>query len=89
MSRDNLESKQKIVVYNCSTKNERYDLVITTHIQTIGYNRTRRQTRKKNNQTKTKANYEKTISNTTKRSVRMRNKHNTGTSRFKRINKKT
>ena len=88
MSRDNLDSKPKTVVYNCLTKNERYDLVTTTHIQTIGYIRTRRQTRKKNNQNKTKANYQKTIFKTTKRSLRIRNKHNTGTSRFKRINKK-
>ena len=47
MSRDNLGSKQNIVLHNCLNKNERYDLVITQHRQTIGYIRSKRQTRKK------------------------------------------
>ena len=51
MSRDNLDSKQKIVVYNCLTKIESNH---KTHIQTIGYIRTRRQTRKKTIKTKQK-----------------------------------
>ena len=37
MSRVNLGSKQPIVLHNCLIKNERYDLVITPHKQTIGY----------------------------------------------------
>ena len=37
MSKDNLGSKQTIILHNCLIKNERYDLVITSHKQTIGY----------------------------------------------------
>ena len=44
MSRDNLGSKQKIVLHKCLIKNERYDLVITPHRQTIGKIRSKRQT---------------------------------------------
>ena len=54
MSRDNLDIKQTTVVHNCSIKNERYDLVIMPHRQTIGYIRSKRQTRKKTIITKTK-----------------------------------
>ena len=44
MSRDNLGSKQTIVLHKCLIKNERYDLVITPHRQTLGYFRSERQT---------------------------------------------
>ena len=66
MSRDNLGSKQKIVLHKCLIKNERYDLVITPHRQTIGKIRSKRQTQKKDNhiKTKKKTNYKKTIFNT-------------------------
>ena len=47
MSRDNLGSKQTIILHNCLIRNERYDLVITPHKQTIGYIRSKRQTREK------------------------------------------
>ena len=47
MSLDNLENKQTIVLHNCEINNEKYDLVITPHKQTIGYIRTKRQTIKR------------------------------------------
>ena len=56
MSRDNLGSKQTIVLHKYLIKNERYDLVITPHRQTIGKIRSKRQTQKKDNHIKTKKN---------------------------------
>ena len=47
MSRDNLGSKQTIIIHNCFFNDERYDLVITPHRQPIGYIRTKRQTLRK------------------------------------------
>ena len=47
MSRDNLGIKQTIILHNCIINDERYDLVITPHRQTIGYIRTKRQTLRK------------------------------------------
>ena len=47
MSRDNLGSKQTIIIHNCLDNDGRYDLVITPHIQSIGYIRTKRQTLRK------------------------------------------
>ena len=47
MSRDNVGNKQTIILHNCIINDERYDLVITPHRQTIGYIRTRRQTLRK------------------------------------------
>ena len=44
MSGDNLEKKPTILLHNCIINDERYDLVITPHRQTIGYIRTKRQT---------------------------------------------
>ena len=44
MSLDNLENKQTIILLNCEINNEKYDLVITPHTQSIGYIRTKRQT---------------------------------------------
>ena len=47
MSLNNLGNKQTIVLHNCKINNETYDLVITSHKQTIGYIRTKRQTIKR------------------------------------------
>ena len=45
MSLDNLGNKQTFVLHNCEIINaKKNDLVITPHKQTIGYNRTKRQT---------------------------------------------
>ena len=44
MSRDNLGDKQTIILHNCLINDEKYDLVITPHRQTIGYIKTIRQT---------------------------------------------
>ena len=44
MLRDNLGNKQTIKIHNCSINNEKYDLVITPHRQSVGYIRTQRQT---------------------------------------------
>ena len=37
MSLDNLGNEQTIVLHNCEINNEKYDLIITPHKQTIGY----------------------------------------------------
>ena len=47
MSLNNLRIKQTIVLHNCEINNGTNDLVITPHKQTIGYNRTKRQTIKR------------------------------------------
>ena len=47
MSRDNLGNKQTIIIHNRLINDEKYDLVITPHRQTIGYIRTKRQTQGK------------------------------------------
>ena len=47
MSLDNLGNKETIILHNCEINNEKYDLVITPHIQSIGYIRTKRQTIKR------------------------------------------
>ena len=47
MSRDNLGNKQTIIIHNCLINNEKYDLVITPHRQSVGYIRTKRQTLRK------------------------------------------
>ena len=44
MSLDNLGNKQTIILHNCEINNEKYDLVIAPHTQSIGYIRTIRQT---------------------------------------------
>ena len=46
MSRDYLGSKQTIVLHKCLYKNDRYDLVITPHRETIGFIKSKRQARK-------------------------------------------
>ena len=47
MSLKNLGKKQTIVLQNCEIDNQKYDLVITPHTQTVGYIRTKRQTIKR------------------------------------------
>ena len=47
MSRGNLGNKRTLVLHNCVINNKSYDLVITPHRQTIGYIRSKRQTRRK------------------------------------------
>ena len=49
MSLKNLENKQTIVLHKCEIDNQKFDLVITPHTQTVGYIRTKRQTKKKIN----------------------------------------
>ena len=44
MSLKNLGNKQTIVLHNYEIDNQKYDLVITPHTQTVGYIRTKRQT---------------------------------------------
>ena len=87
MSRDNLGSEKTIVLHNCLIKNERYDLVITPHSKTKGFIRSKRQKRKKTIIMKQKTNYQKTFFKTKRRSLCIRNKHNTRISRFKRLDK--
>ena len=41
MSLKILGNKQKIVLHNCEIDNQKYDLVITPHTQTVGYIRTK------------------------------------------------
>ena len=47
MSRDNLVKKQIIIIYNCLINNDKSDLVISPHRQSVGYIRTKRQTLRK------------------------------------------
>ena len=47
MSSKNLGNKQTIVLHNCEIDNQKYDLVITPHTQTVGYIRTKRLTIKR------------------------------------------
>ena len=47
MSRDNLGNKQKIMIHNYLINDKQYDLVITSHRQSVGYIRTKRQTLRK------------------------------------------
>ena len=47
MSIKNLRNKQTIVLHNCETDNQKNNLVINTHTQTVGYIRTKRQTIKR------------------------------------------
>ena len=49
MSFKNLGNKQTIVLHNCEIDNQKYDLVITPHTETVGYIRTKRQTIKRKN----------------------------------------
>ena len=47
MSRDSLGNKQTIIIHNCLINDEKYDLVILLHRQSVGYIRTKRQTLRK------------------------------------------
>ena len=47
MSFKKLGKKQTIVLHNCEIDNQKHDLVITPHTQTVGYIRTKRQTIKR------------------------------------------
>ena len=47
MSFKNLGKKQTFVLPNCEIENQKYDLVITPHTQTVGYIRTKRQSIKR------------------------------------------
>ena len=47
MSFKNLGNKQTIILNNCEIDNQKPDLVITPHTQTVGYIRTKRQTIKR------------------------------------------
>ena len=47
MSLKNLGNKQTIVLHHFEIDNQKYDLVITPHTQTVGYIRTKRQTIKR------------------------------------------
>ena len=47
MSIKNLGNKQTIVLHKREIDNQKYYLVITPHTQTVGYNRTKRQTIKR------------------------------------------
>ena len=62
MSRDNLEKKPTILLHNCIINDERYDLVITPHRQTIEYIRTKRQTLGKKILSKQKQIFRKRVS---------------------------
>ena len=44
MSPDKLGNKQTIILHNCEINNEKYDLVVTPHKQTLEYIRKKRQT---------------------------------------------
>ena len=54
MSLKNLGNKQTIVLHNCEIDNQRYDLVITPHLQIFGYIPTKRQTVKRKHISKQK-----------------------------------
>ena len=47
MSFKNLVNKQTVVLHNCEIDNQKYELLITPHTQTVGYIRTKRQTTKR------------------------------------------
>ena len=47
MSLKNLGNNQTVVIHNCETQNQKYNLVITPHTQTFEYIQTKRQTLKR------------------------------------------
>ena len=73
MSLNNLGNKQTIVLHNCENNNEKYDLVITPHKQTIGYIRTKRQMIKRKTLSRQRQKFTKKIFKAKKRSVRIKN----------------
>ena len=62
MSRDNLDNKQTIIISICLINDDKYDLVITPHRQSVGYLRTKRQTLRKKIINKQKQNIAKKVS---------------------------
>ena len=62
MSFKNLGNKQLIVLHNFEIDNQKYDLVITPHTQTVGYIRTKRQTIKRKSISKQRQNTRKRFS---------------------------
>ena len=73
MSLDNLGNKQTIILHNCETNNEKYDLVTTPHtVNRIYQNKTTNNHNKNFKQTKT--DYRKKIFKTKKRCLRIRNR---------------
>ena len=56
MPKDNLVSKQTIIINNFLLNDEKNDLVIIPHRQSLAYIRTKRQTLRKKIITKTKTN---------------------------------
>ena len=62
MSRDNLGNKQTIIIHNCLINDDKYDLVIKPHRQSVGYIRTKRQTLRKKLINKQKQTIRKKIS---------------------------
>ena len=88
MSLDNLGNKPTIILHNCEKKNnEKYDLVITPHTQSIRYIRTKRQTLKIKNLKQTKTDYSKKILKTKKRFLRIGNNSFRRTLHIKRLRK--
>ena len=73
MSLNNLGNKQTIILHNREINNETYDLVITPHKQTIGYIRTKLQTKKRKILSKQRQIPRKKIFKAKKRSLRIRN----------------
>ena len=47
MSRGNLGNKQTIIIHNNLTNDDKFDLIITPHRQSVGYIRTKGQTLRK------------------------------------------
>ena len=62
MSLKNLGNKQTIVIHNCEIENQKHDLVITPHTQTVEYIHTKRQTLKRTILTKQRQLTRKTFS---------------------------
>ena len=62
MLRDNLGNKQTIIIHNCSINDDKYDLVITPHRQSVGYIRTKRQRLRKKKINKQKQIFRKRFS---------------------------
>ena len=73
MSRDNLGNKQTIIIHNCLINDERYDLVITPHRQSIRYIRTKRQTLRKKMFNKQKQIIRKKISSQSQKQPQYKN----------------
>ena len=73
MSFKNLGNKQTIVLHNCEIENQKYDLVIAPHTQTVGYIRTKGQTIKRKFISKQRQITRKRFSKKKKRIIRIKN----------------